>query len=368
MISDYLYSLKRENIENLALDQNFSVKFASLLKSSQWEPYLINRFEDSNIVDSIKFLWSTVEAAYKKHQLTLERNIALEDKAACQQRSSNLWECFARKKTEYGYIYKFKLKSEYNHNRITTESLARKITECIERKKLEIYPAAEPNAKQAVDWLNLEQLKHLGYKYYFDQESNLIIDLPDRETFINLYETLRESFPDLPKFEVFSSEGIAGDEDFSTANYRGTVLSSGQEFVHDHFYHLIRRLKRIFDGLASYQKTEYAIVHAINLIHHKIKWVLSDQVKCPKVDQVFKENLHNVEKIYSVLGMAADALSSQPTDSILNSDFTYDYSAQFVKNLGNSKWKPYLIRRFKDPNIVDSIQELWAIVEEACNA
>ena len=124
---------------------------------------------------------------------------------------------------------------------------------------------------------------------------------------------------------------------------------------------------RIFEGLDSYAKTEQKIVHTIDLTLLKIKWVLSDSVQSEKITKTFKQNEKNIEKMYAVLGMITDALSSFDSEVINELNLGYEYPTIFLKDLQKNGWEPYLIKRFNEPDIVQSIQNLWSLVEEVCS-
>ena len=289
------------------------------------------------------------------------------DQDACQQRSAVMWDCTARKKSENGYIYEFKLKSEFNHINIYDNSINETAYNKFNETNKKIYPAIEPDTGY-VSLLAHPQLRKLGYEYIVDYyDGKHTIQLPDREALLNAYEVLKKNNIDLPDLIIHSVAGVSNDLDFSKKNCTGTVLSEEEEFIHDHFFHLIPRLMRIFEGLDSYAKTEQKIVHTIDLTLLKIKWVLSDSVQSEKITKTFKQNEKNIEKMYAVLGMITDALSSFDSEVINELNLGYEYPTIFLKDLQKNGWEPYLIKRFNEPDIVQSIQNLWSLVEEVCS-
>lgn len=171
-----------------------------------------------------------------------------EELDAIAKKQGELWECIGRTPDEYGgYIYHYKFREKY---RIREEDdiKTKKDRETALSKKIdEIFPAVEPLPvpfDPKAD--HFRDFKDLGYSYREDK-SGVYTSLPDKEALEARFEKRRELHPSLKPLKVFSSEGVADDLSYAEAylNY-DVLLSSGKEFVHDHFAHIIPTISLMF--------------------------------------------------------------------------------------------------------------------------
>lgn len=78
------------------------------------------------------------------------------------------------------------------------------------------------------------------------ERRGVYLKLPDETALIALWNQLRLTRPDLPEFKLINSAGIAGDAEFIKAFLEYlALLSSGEEFCHDHISHIIPTLVSI---------------------------------------------------------------------------------------------------------------------------
>ncbi|MCB1137006.1 MAG: hypothetical protein KDK78_12120, partial [Chlamydiia bacterium] len=205
-----------------------------------------------------------------------------------------LWELVRSEADPCGQHITFQLKEKYQRD-----------AKLAQAAKDALFPASEPlpsNLPPRFDE-HAEQFKALGYQW----EGNTLI-LPDRDALQARWEHLRTDRPDLhlPEISIYSCpEGKAEDADFLFAHLRhDAVLSEGDEFVHDHIYHLVPMFRRIFEDSARYPVSRANLVNDLRFQLGRIG--IYRQHGSKQMDETIK-------KIEAILAMQLDGLMAKQT-------------------------------------------------------
>ncbi len=104
----------------------------------------------------------------------------------------------------------------------------------------------------------MQVLRRLGYQLTDNAGGKKILTLPDRKAFLAAWEAMRqERFLEIewPDITIASDRGIASNRAFIRAILsHDRLLSSGLEFVHDHFYHISTLVNLVLTLSAYYLK------------------------------------------------------------------------------------------------------------------
>ncbi len=194
---------------------------------------------------------------------------------ALEAKNGPCWNCIGRSpiREGEGFLYRFELKEEFRSKASESENEAAQ--EKFEEERKRIYPAIVPSHEELVEVLSnpdsssAQFLKRLGYDY-----KNGVLTLPDKEALMALYEKERERRPELPEIHIAGETGIASDSEFIEAFYTSDVLlSSGKEFVHDHFFHVARllaKINQIAESKASYGAEKFEEVKLLTNAYRKV--------------------------------------------------------------------------------------------------
>ena len=322
------------------------------------------------------------------------------EKEECEAKSGQLWECVGRSPSRFGgYIYHFQSKEPYNDWTPHKELEIRKTNAA--KKVTEIQPAVESPPSNIIRYaLNLDveqyvhleaqkQLKELTDEYGesfdthfpdvsaltkalydketlsiqgFQQEAKALeplgyrvleingqisIEFPDRQALLGAWQNLKEKHPEknLPNLDILSIDGIAGDLAFTEAYFTHDVLlSTGQEFCHDHFSHVMIRLLRMLKGSSSYQSEKTGLLQWIRPVYRAIH--IAKRV----------ESTNNAKEHWDHLcfipGMLTDILFSHHDEqwSIYNEQ---NISAMISTFWERPDLQPYIQRRFPGQKITN---------------
>lgn len=227
------------------------------------------------------------------------------DLIACKNR--NNFTCTSRQKDSPGFRYTFKLRPEP----IGTSK----------------FPALEPD-NQWLEELPTHQFKKhptlktilqkLGYEFDFESKQ---ITLPDPASLQERWNRVRkeEEYAYLPKINFKVSPGIATDqnfiEQFCLENGITILISTEEEFTHDHCFHFIPTIQKILEmegrekgSFAAQWKThQKAVLEAYSMVKKK-----------------FREKTYSEAQLFMamhLLGAVIDSFTAQPCnlgDSYLN--------------------------------------------------
>lgn len=180
-----------------------------------------------------------------------------------RDKDSVFWRCVYRKPGKNGgYLYTFKLKEEYQTD---PKKYDRDLYDKIKQAETDAQPANEPSRHAekfpggTQTFTNkstpaIQIMEQLGYSSY-QKDKGTFITLPDADYVHGEWELLREKYPTLPPLAIISSQGIAGDIEFTESfllyDY---LLSDKGEFVHDNTDHM-------YDGILS---TIQVMLHLLN--------------------------------------------------------------------------------------------------------
>jgi len=332
--------------------------------------------------------------------------------------SGALWECVDRRESPFGgFIYRFIVKDE-SLDDFTLHPDALRREEEVEQKLSDIYPALELNPLRAADFfmMNKEeycdrlekiialkrenssltdrsifslerdfdsQLKEarramdfeiardappfseVGYLVFFNDQGQLVMELPDREALVKGWENLQRKYPqkDLPDMNIVSAEGSVDDISFAQAYFKyDGLLSTGKEFIHDHSVHIYALIERMWKGRESYLKEKQRLRKSLEA---PFQFVLKVKKMCEesrglentstKLALSYMSN--NLEKLKFLVGSLADAIFSYDNDDIdlLNPKWAEDYCS----NPLHFAWDSYLKRRFGNGVDVQELSEVW---------
>ncbi len=291
------------------------------------------------------------------------------EKEEISKKTSNFWDCIGRipDKNSNGYIYQFKLKPQFQ--------IGPGVDEIEQNRRLEeaydkMFPATEPTPMDVFylfigDTPGKEILNELGYSYKTN-ENGIFLNLPDRETLMSRWETLREKRPELPKLDIVSSEGIATDTDYLLAYFtHDALLSDGAEFVHDHDGHILEIITYILTSVAGPGKNPQKLNYQKDKAQ-MLKIMASFYKKMVMVERAIEENLlvgfypkreidrvrGELEKLKASLGVLADntagrGLSGFKTTakaaSNLKGDFGVGYREFLEKRFGSGTMSPSIL-------------------------
>lgn len=288
--------------------------------------------------------------------------VSLSEKDDLHNKQGKAWTCISRRlDISGGYVYTYKYKTEIDYMDIYES----------------IFPAIEPafaNVRCLSEYKKTSDfyvaLQSLGYGYKKDI-SGVYMDLPDRDVLLARWEKLREKNPDLKPLNILSSNGIAGDVPFALAfiTHDG-LLSSGEEFVHDHCYHILTLLKYLlwyknengdFVRNIYIEEQKFQLSKMINVAYAKItlaeRHLKTEKAKGEASSKVLGLKKSQLAQMKTLLGATADSLSARAE---ANSFSMYAGMADvdpektlykyFKDNLESEYWTLYFENRYGAEN------------------
>lgn len=333
------------------------------------------------------------------------------DKIDIEKHSGIFWECVDKTASILGgYIYHFIAREEYND--FSPHPDRSKRIKSVRDKKAEIYPAIESSAddvwafcnqkesfpvklKNLMDgvsrraqelfftkecsereqgvlkthlesvWENSRKQREitekLGYNTYMDEKYCIHLTFPDVEALHNHWKCLQAKSPEmnLPDLDVVTSPGIASDLAFVDA-YRkhDALLSTGNEFVHDHQVHVTSRILRMMQGQEAYRAERDYIIDIINTVQTIIEEALRKEEPSGRLHR-------EKEKLYFIVGKWADTFFSFSRDDSVAAITIEQVELALTGASPNSHtWDKYLARRFGAGTTADTICELWREVRK----
>lgn len=280
------------------------------------------------------------------------------------EKDGGIWKCIRREWNGYGYTYVFKLDDEYNICKFKDQDRDA-LTKKLEQKLEELYPALEPYTYNDV-YFSFESatyfgkgklFKSLGYQMGFS-ESGLYLYLPDCESLHGKWKELQMDDPELPDLNVISSEGVADHLTYVKMFLKySAVLSSGREYLHDHYGHVSRIILQLLLSPSEYLENLALARNMVADLVQKIEQAKELMEQGTEIlsaeEQAFlKDNMVILE---ANLGTACDVLyapSSGDTEFLLQILSQFDQTSYFKKFFGNTPKK--------DVNPRD----LWNLIEK----
>jgi len=286
-----------------------------------------------------------------------------QEQFAIAQKQGEFWECIGRKPDlERGYIYSYTLKKEYDLELRTDNvendrfSVAEKY-DAIHEKFKEIFPAVEPRSlEEARASIKPIQKFDLGY----DIQGNVLL-VPDQEALDARFEKARTNVLatfEIAPLKIASSEGVADDLSFLDAYLKFDVLlSTGREFIHDHFAHLISTL---YWMLSSYQyaperqRLRENVKRVQTLIINAEKFI--DKKSDPGERKYFNSHLL---KIKTSAGSMVDRIwVLNNTHSSMNISFN-PYASDFIGGFQGPNWGNFYEKKFGENVTKSKLDHLW---------
>jgi len=231
----------------------------------------------------------------------------------------------------------------------------------LSKKIDEIFPAVEPILFHA-HASYFHDFEDLGYSYREDK-SGIYINLPDKEVLEARFEKRRELHPSLKPLKIFSSEGVADDLSYAEAYLKYDVLlSSGKEFVHDHFSHIMPTISLMFTP-SEYSNNYFNFFDErdrIRKIISKIICTIKTAEEVMKKNELASIKLKDeLPKLKTALGAAVDILWNT---SGFQSDYlrriTYDnFVARILDVLCFGRYGMYAEKKFSRQ--VYPLDKLW---------
>lgn len=225
------------------------------------------------------------------------------EEEAIKVKSRNIFECKSRTKGKHGYTYTLKESDPYGST---------------------VFPALEPDMYRVAGTFTRDDqqsksliavLKKLGYSV--DKE-NKEVTFPDPKELQGCWNALRENpkYQHLPEIDFIESPGIASDSDFVSQFYSTDkitlIISSEEEFSHDHFYHVIPTLDKILSmedtKNGSFTKEWKATQEEVKKQHHEI---LRRSALPKEHEEYLSED--EVKRAVHLLGIAVDSFTAQHT-------------------------------------------------------
>ncbi len=336
------------------------------------------------------------------------------------QQSGEMWDCIKRFPNKLGgYIYKFKLKKEYDDITPTDREEKRNCYQAAILKNAAIYPAVERTGRSVLDWdRKIEEkrkqwMTHLVYEQLFRScnsnitermilrfmsmaiirvspevpdlhvlgyesswgKNGVYLRLPDREALLANWETLREIHPGLRPIDIVSSEGIADDLTFvETYQTHDALLSNKEERIHDTFVHVIPNIKLILaSGIQdnpTFDHYKFNLVREINKEYRCLmitKRGLEDGTL--NISEQMKSLLKmHIPKIEATLGAITDndaARSSYPVPRPQHLSYNYFSFDRFNHFWNSPDWNLYWSRRFGDKSAYyQSLQTIRLLMKD----
>lgn len=320
---------------------------------------------------------------------------------ALTARDGELWECTKLQADPLGgHICTYRMKDIYNDLTPGQDLMGRR--KALSEKIDEMYPAVEPvpfsllyldpeiDEEKLLKIIKLSQIPaeshadvvsemlslrvfapllwDLGYSFRYTADG-IYISVPDREALLARWEKLRERYPDLPPLNIQSSEGIAGHLDFIKAFFiYDAVLSTGKEFLHDHFYHVIAVIMLIAKSSTTYRQEKSRMVQVMGKCFRRIqiaKLVLEQRV----VDIPEEKSLlltKHLPKIEAALGakvdLASASLNYKQTQTRANAD-NFNSTNFFMRIWDDKVLQNYWDKNFGLENIKREKSEIRAAFE-----
>jgi len=290
--------------------------------------------------------------------------IALKITDPIAEKQGVLWDCIGRDPDEYGgYIYHYKLKEKYDDDSyqvrkgdMTSDahyrSLYRKRRK-IDLKNSEIFPAIEPSGSGVVYALLYPIWQNLGYSYKNDK-SGFYLSLPDKEALEARFEKLRETRPGLQPLKIASSEGVADDLSFIEAYLKFDVLlSSSKEFVHDHFFHVMRTIDlMLFEP--SYPDERQRIREIVS------KVLLSIKIAEEEIDKNKLTDLKgDLDKIITAVGAEVDDVWATSEIGNLKRINYHSFVHNFQEVLNRGRFQLFTLKKFGKKIERSTLADLW---------
>lgn len=313
-------------------------------------------------------LWRSREAekVYKitrfpsAHQLGKMAHVTT--KQPLQSKSSAFWECVeCLPNRTGGYIYKLQMREEFNTLKkdVYWDELSA-VRDRIERKNEEIFPAEELDGLKMAKMLSRESketkdiLYSLGYKIA-QLDGKAYLYLPDGDALGGLWEEVRVKHPTLPPLKIRSSKGVAGDIEFVESYLANEVLlSCDKEFVHDHQFHILPKIKTILSYVLekgeplSYAQEKKRLNQIVFPYYKKIQIVELLIEKAAEDNKPLTGEMGIVKKalpqIKATLGAAVDSLAAQKSTADLIRDAYLEYYFPIPMS---AEWLSYFYRRFE---------------------
>lgn len=171
-----------------------------------------------------------------------------------EEKHGELWRCVGRRKGRgKGYIYRFKLRDEFDESRASSPQEAEKRARATIEKIDKIFPSVEPHGlKHRFCYTFGEERKEIFEKLCYRQWRDSTGDyheFPDEVTLLEEWDDLRIIRPSLPRMTIVKTNGKADNATFITTNcIANAILSAGNQFVHDHTAHLIQQINLMLDS------------------------------------------------------------------------------------------------------------------------
>jgi len=306
------------------------------------------------------------------------------------EKSGEIWDCFDSIDSVQGKYYLFRHKDEFNFVLPTNRQ-----NDKLNQNLIETFPAIErplhyllylnPNyhrdiknyfeKKGEVDSQEAHNvpdfdspltkelfgtigktLNRLGYEVFVNESGDWILKLPDRDTLLANWESLRKEKPALPSLKIKDSPGIASDKEFidDFFNY-DVILSNGKEFLHDHILHL---LPTLIAKLSDERRKGY--IEAKEQFKNEIKKVRDKITKIERNNPSEKKK-KTLVKIEAWLSAAIDNWTASRNPK---ADFNSSYlDMQLLDVWSDPVWQNYWKKRFSDEvldftSITINIQDL----------
>ncbi len=320
------------------------------------------------------------------------------DEVACKKRTSALWNCVGRRPIELkkgrgiaGYLYYFQAKPEYNPSKKEFDDFVKSLDsfakikilfnsfhetnkKCKQKNK-ELFPVVEVNTDPFSFPFGFKKFK---FKTPFEKNRVMCIELPDADllnALIKNYclEKEQKLNKKIGEIKIYSTKGVSDDLSFALAHLKGGVLSDGVEFIHDQFFHIFPRLKRLIDDLLIirnkektfylYHQTEKELIKFIFSTHIKIEKAkaYSQRLEKPK-DQIVEEYC----QLNFLLGCTVDAIFDMEREELESFLINFDMKKNIELTLNDKNWGNFFKKRFPiNTPTIEAMQNLWQLVEEA---
>lgn len=288
-----------------------------------------------------------------------------------EEKTGHLWQCIGERPDVLqgsGLIYQFKR------------------LECDDDALEALWPALEPvtlgHYSDIINSLSddfesldvneqcLQLYAFLGYGCIRDIAGSAaeILELPDHKTLVFRWCMLQRTYADLKALDIIESEGVAGDMDFVDAYINhDALLSSGREFVHDHFYHirvLIRNMwllrtekdyMRIKQPHLSQVKNAYMLVRSCE---ESIK----GQKAMPAVGGTVI-SAQDVALLTKSLGLVVDALSAADVSQLNSLSYCCCMSVYLISLFEDVSLAKQYFDRFGKDNWIQ-VRSYWSRIQQ----
>ena len=173
-------------------------------------------------------------------------------------------------------------------------------------------------------------------------------------------------------FNIISSDGIASDSEFIKAYLAGfdALLSSGSEFIHDHFYHIIPALQLMLTD-PQYTEHKLAAIEVIRNFYQRIciaQKVIEEKLPALPEDEmeIIKEQLSKIQTSFGIMVDIFWTLNSEKdlVDIIEEVELFTTRDCGFVNSWNDEDYPAFAQRKFSEKVDTLDLKIAWKLMAD----